>query len=374
MTNLPEGIDKLFDVTKGKLFFEKCAGFFGPLLCQLEFKWTWDIDTAAISHDTLYWNPDFFMSIDPKTRVTVLAHEIKHNADLDGVRVGNRDPELWNEAADHAINLFLQEHGYYMDGFPYLMNPKYKGWAREDIYDDLLKKSEAGGGTKPKPNPMGKDIIPTKKEDASKAIANVVAAAQTARMTNKAGDIPGDTALVLDKFLFPKLPWNVLLHNFFTAMVQDDRSYARPSRRHEEIIMPGNMGRSGLEHLIYFIDISGSTTDEQVHQANSEIKYIQEDLEPEKLTVVTFDTKVCDEFHFERGEAYDGIKVHGRGGTSLAPVYAYAKKNQATAMVILTDLEVRFPPDPGIPIIFVCVDNPNKTVPYGTVVHMDTTT
>lgn len=372
MIPLPDGIDKLYDITKGQLFLKKAAGFFGPLLCQLEFRWTRDIQTAAISHDTLYWNPEFFMSRDAQTRVTILAHEIKHNADLDGLRQGNRDHDLYNQAADHAINLFLQEHGYYMGGFPFLMDPKYKGWAREDIYDDLLKKQEKGGSI-PK-NQLGNDIMPISAKDKTIAIANVVAAVQSARMSNAAGSIPGDTLLVLDKYLHPKLPWNVLLHNFFNAMVESERSYTRPSRREVgDFVMPGSLGRCGLEHLCYALDISGSVTDEQVELCNNEVHFIQEDLEPEKLTLFTFDEVIHDVFEFERGDPYEKITVEGRGGTSLYPVYKFAKDRNATALVILTDLHVEIPPDPGIPIIFVCVDNPRGTVPYGVVVHMDTT-
>ena len=374
MNAMLSDIDTLFDKTKGKLFFKKRAGFYGTLLCRLNFVWTRDpeIDTAAISSTTLYWNPDFFMSIDPETRITVLAHEIEHNARMHGARMGNRCPDVWNQAGDHAINLELEQNGYYMGGFPYLMDHKYIGWATEDIYDDLMK---AGG----KPMPiagLGRDVIKTPEKDIPKHIATVLGAVESVRMSGVtgAGDIPGEVSLVLDQFLNAKLPWGTLLFNFFNAMVDHEISYARPSRRFDEIIMPGNTGRNGLEHLIYAIDISGSTTDEQVEQSNNEVRHIQEVLEPEKLTLSTFDTKVCDEFFFERGEAYEGITVNGRGGTKLEPVYEYARKHEATALVILTDLDVHIPPDPGIPIIFVCVDNPVATVPYGVVVHLDTTT
>lgn len=372
MTPLPANIDKLFDLTKGQLFFQYGAGFFGPLLCQLEFQWNRAIDTARVNAKMLQWNPDFFMKLDKKTRVTVLVHEIKHVADLDGARMGNRDPDLWNIACDHAINLFLKEHGFYMDGFPYLMDPKYKGWTKEDIYDDLVKTMKGNGGTKPK-NELGNDIEPISKQEVPAAVATVLAAVQTARMSGKPGAIPGDTLLVLDQYLNPTLPWEQLLANFFNSLVENERSYARPSRRHDDPILPGMTGRNGLDHLVYALDISGSVTDEQVALCNSEVQHIQEDLAPEKLTLITFDTKIQDEYHFERGDAYNKIEVHGRGGTRLEPVYAYAKKHEATAIVILTDLYVNIPPDPGIPIIFVCVDNPSGTVPYGVVVHMDTT-
>lgn len=369
---LPD-IDALYEKTKGNLFFKKRAGFYGSLLCRLNFEWTRDhgIDTAAISSTTLYWNPDFFMSIDKETRITVLAHEIEHNARMHGARMGNRCPDVWNQAGDHAINLDLEAHGYYMGGFPYLMDHKYIGWATEDIYDDLMK-----GGGKPMPIAgLGRDVIKTPEKDIPKHVATVLGAVESVRMSGRSapGNIPGEVSLVLDNFLNAKLPWHTLLFNFFNAMVDQDISYARPNRRYDEIIMPGNIGRSGLDHLIYAIDISGSTTDEQVEQSNNEVRHIQEDLEPEKLTLITFDTKICDEFFFERGESYEGITVHGRGGTRLEPVYEYARKHEATALVILTDLKVHIPPDPKIPIIFVCVDNPTATVPYGVVVHLDTT-
>lgn len=366
MNALAPNIDTLFSKTKGQLFFKKRAGFLGPLLGKLTHVWTTDMATAAISASKLYWNPDFFMRLDADTRVTVLAHELEHNARLHGPRMGNRDPEIWNIAGDHVINLDLKAHGYYMDGFPFVMNDKYIGWSTEQVYDDLINQK----GKLPKPD-LGFDIMPCDAEDQITMVTNVVAAASIARMSGKPGDIPGETEQVIDEFLNPKLHWGVLLARFFNELTNQEYSYARPNRRYEDPILPGLTGYNGLEHLIYYLDISGSIEDEHIVRFNSEVKCVKERFEPEKLTLVTFDTEIQDEYVFEKDDPFEKIVVTGRGGTDLRDVFDHAKKHMPSAIIIFTDLEVRIPPNPGIPIIWVCIDNPEATVPYGQLIHID---
>lgn len=362
-----QDIDALFQKTKGQLFYHKTAGFLGRLLAQVSFQWMDgpDMPTAAISTKTLYWNPEFFLSLTPSTRVTVLAHELWHNGSLHGPRMGNRCPDIWNQAADHMINLRLQEDGYDMSGFPYLMDPRFTGMATEDIYDILV--SEGG---KPMERPMSSDIMPCDKSDVHDAVGKVVAAVTAAKIGGGAGSIPGEITVALDNFLNPKLPWEALLFNFFNEMTTDEYSYSRPNRRYEDPIMPGKSGFNGLEHLIYYLDISGSVSDEQILRFNSEVKFIKEELTPELLTLVTFDTDIRDEYNFEREDPFEKIVVTGRGGTCLECVMEHAKKHQPTAMVVFSDLEVDIPPDPGVPIIWVCIDNQSIKVPYGRLIHI----
>ena len=365
-SELPEGIDDLFNKTKGGLFYKKSAGFLGPLLAKLKMVWTMDMPTAAIGAKTLYWNPEFFMSLDKDTRVTVLAHELWHNAYLHGLRLNQRCPDVWNVAADHVINLMLQDHGYFMDGFPYLMDPQYRGMSTDQIYDLLNKPN----GMPSAPNTLGQDVLPISGADINDAIADVVSAAHTARITGSPGDIPGEITLTIDQFLNPKLPWETILFNFFNALTSQEYSFTRPNRRYCDPIMPGITGRNGLEHLIYYLDISGSITDEHILRFNSEVKFIQDVLEPEMLTLVTFDTEIQDEYNFEKGDPFEKIVVTGRGGTDLTEVFEHATKLQPTAMVIFTDMEVDIPEDPGIPLIWVCVDSPTTTAPYGQIIHL----
>lgn len=368
---MTENIETLFQKTKGGLFIQRGSGFLGTLLCKVEMRWSDKISTAAISSRTLYWNPDFFLRMDPETRITILAHELYHNGFLHGARIGERDKEIWNLAADHVINNLLQDHGYYMGGFPYVMDPKYKQWATEDVYDDLVKELPKGGSTAGQilEGSLGQDIQPMAEGDREKAIADVISATSTARITNS-GDMPGEIAFTIDKFLNPKLPWETILFNFFNALTTEEYSYTRPNRRYEDPILPGRTSRNGLEHLIYYLDISGSVSDEEILRFNSEVKYIKETLEPEKLTLVTFDTQIHEEYVFERDDPFEKIVVTGRGGTDLHDVFKHAQRNNPTAMIVFSDLYVEIPKNPMVPIIWVCVDNPERTVPYGQLIHI----
>lgn len=224
---------------------------------------------------------------------------------------------------------------------------------------------------------MEGDILPTEAEDVATAIANVVGAVTTANMTRSSsslpGTIPGEITLILEAFLHPKLPWEKLLFRFFNSLVDHEYSYAKPNRRYQDPIMRGATGRNGLDHLMYFVDISGSITDEQILAMNSEVKFIQEELRPERLSLITFDTELHDFYEFAREDAFEKITIEGRGGTSLDKVFAHALKESPTAVVIFTDLYVAIPEEPlPMPILWVCTDRIEATVPYGQLIHLDT--
>lgn len=289
--------NKQLDRVKGKLFFKKGAGFLGPLLCKLNFHWTMDVPTAAVDGINLWWNPVFFNSLDEETQITILAHELWHIAYLHCVRGIGLEQDRYNIAADHVINLMLEEHGYYMDGFPYYRNKKYSKWSTEQVYDDLPPDPSGGGGG------IGSDIVPgdsISDQAANDALSAVVGAATIARMTNKAGDIPGEVSLSIEHFLRPVLPWETLLRNFFNDLSEPERTFRRRNRRYNHMYLPGEAEITGLEHLMYGLDISGSISDENILRFNSEVKYIKEEFQPELLTLLTFDTHIRDEYVFEK--------------------------------------------------------------------------
>lgn len=371
MSYSEQELEQAFEKTKGNLLFKKMSGFLAVILCNVDFHWDKNIPTACTNGEFLKWNPDFFMNLDKETRITVLAHELWHIAFMHMVRGLGLDPETFNIAADHVINLMLKEHGYYMGGFPYYMDSKYINWSTEQVYDDLLNN--------PKPkisNGLGSDIEYKNGSDKemeqykNNIVGKVISAATVARITNQAGDIPGEITNVIDKFLNPQLPWELLLQNFFNDMTDLEYSYRRPNRRYDDPIMPGMAGITGLEHLMYGIDISGSVSDKDILIFNSEVKHIKEEFNPEKLTLVTFDVKIRNTYEFDRNESFEKIVVTGRGGTSLYPLFKLAKQEQPSCLVVFTDLYVDIPPDPQIPVLWICSNNPSVKVPYGNLIHL----
>lgn len=86
--------------------------FFASLLLSMPMVETTEIPTAATDMKTLYVNPAFVDSIDDKTLLFVLAHEIMHTALQHGLRKQTRVPLRWNVACDYSINMTLKDSGF----------------------------------------------------------------------------------------------------------------------------------------------------------------------------------------------------------------------------------------------------------------------
>lgn len=391
-----EVLDRLLDRTKGQLFFKKGAGFLGSLLCDHRFVWDTDCDTAWCNGTTIGWNPQFFFWLTVEERVTVLAHELWHTGFDHMARLIDRCPDVWNKAADFVINWMLKLHGFVFGEKLMSLKPcldsQYADMSTEQVYD-LLPKPPG----QPNPqcqDPNGKPLSGNQPQQGSdtpglsgdlrspdtsagaegskeKRMSRLVKARQASMRAKEAGIVPGETELIIEEFLNPILPWDVLLMDWHTAFSQDDYSMARPNRRYEDIYLPCLMANNGLEHLIYYIDVSGSITDGTILRCNSEIKYIHDSLRPKRMTVVTFDTEIQDEYEFTDEDDFSKIVIHGRGGTDLNPVRRHIIKHMPTGAVIFSDLHVTpMTPDPKVPILWVIVGNRKTKPAFGQVAHI----
>jgi len=386
--------------TKVRMFLHKNAGFLGSLMSSHSYEWSDIIMTADNNGSRIRWNPWFFWSLSPETRVTVLAHELWHTAYDHMGRFMDHDPEDFNKAADFVINIDLADSGYSFVGIEWgCLDPRFRGMHTQEVYDIIHvpkppppggsgamepMESDGGDGTSPEdimanaekhrgqPIPAN-DLAPPEpgQEAEIERKTKVVKAIQVAQMSDQAGSLPGEVTLILDKFLNPVLPWPQLLKRWFSEMSRDDYSWARPNRRYENIYLPHISGNNGLEHLMFFYDISGSVTDEQIYFANSEVKHIFNTYRPKRLTLVTFDDGIRDVYEFAQDGKFKDIKVIGRGGTSLDPVRAYIKKRKPTGVVIFSDLYCTPMGDnPGPPILWVVLDNKSASVRFGKKVHV----
>lgn len=357
------------DKTKSQVFLDpKRATFFGSLMCSLDFAWDETIDTAATDGVSLWWNPHFFLGLKPEVRKTVLMHELWHPARLHIIRRGDRDPRLWNVACDHRINLDLEAEGYSFEGVEdCFKDPKYWGWAEEDIYDDLVKES-----FEPPPD-YQPDIREGSKNGAARSLNNVVRAVHQAKLSGGAGTIPGDIETILKKFLAPVVPWEQLLHQFMHDLIEEGYSWRRPNRRFPSIYLPSRyMDEGRLEHLIYYEDVSGSISGQDALRFNSEVKHVKDTYRPKKMTLVQFDTVIQQELVLEEGDPFEEIKIVGRGGTCLRCVREHILQHRPTAAIIFSDLECE-PMEPlgfDLPVIWVAIRARGAKVPFGKLIHI----
>lgn len=384
-------LDKELDRVKTKVFLGSNAAFLGPLMCSVNFVWTEDIMTVQTNGIRLYWNPHWFLKLPFETRVTVLLHELWHIALLHMLRRGTRDPEVWNYACDICINNMLKLQGYSFEGTRPWIDAAYGTQSAEEIYDGLYQMpnlsiygqfvwghkelDEEGQLT----GDLADILEPEEGESTEQhGIINKVVQAATAAKLAGVGEtgMPDEVETMLKRFLQPKLPWELLLNQFFQALSGQDYSWARPNRRYRDMYLPSlQEDESGLEHLIYYLDVSGSVSDGEVVRFNSEVKYIKETFNPHRLTLVLFDDRIQREYDFYEEDEFDEVVIVGRGGTNLAPVREHMLEHRPTAAVIFSDLCCTpmepLPPGITIPTIWVGVNaRPNSEVHFGKLVHI----
>jgi predicted metal-dependent peptidase len=383
-------LDRELDKVKTSVFLGNNAAFLGSIMSSMSFHWDERIKTACTNGIELRWNPRFFMSRSRSFNKAVLVHELWHPALMHMIRLGDRDPEIWNIAADIAINNPMVKEGYSFEDFPAWIDHKYDNWSSEQIYDDLIKQrdeilqkfqiqwlqpGEDFGGEGgmfdielPGAGETQKGLVHT--------IINNVVAAQNAAIMAGCGKLPGEVEVTLKKFLAPKLPWERLLDQFFNELDNKDYSLSRPNRRYQDVYMSSLIDdNDGLDHLAYFLDVSGSVTDDMIIRFHSEFKHVKDKYRPKKMTMLQFDTIIQKEDVFEQEDPFEETHVIGRGGTCLVCVRDWIVEHKPTAAVIFTDLQVSpmEPLRPGemIPIIWVGLNaDTSHKPPHGTVIHI----
>lgn len=404
MDNKQVDIEQELDRTKSAVFLGNNAAFLGSILCSMEFEWNSQIQTARTNGLSVQWNPDWFLELTPDERKTVLLHELWHAARLHAVRKGTRDNELWNKACNIRINNDLYREGYvfgehledcFMDA-SYDIDSEHLA-SEEAIYDALQQEQEEenqnnNGGSDSNSddgeNPQEEKDSPSNGEDFNndleessevspqqqqQLVNTVVNAIQQANMNKSSGTIPGEITEFIDQFLKPVIPWQTLLMRYMTDLMEETWTWQKPNRRFQDIYMPSRIPDEGrLEHLVYFLDVSGSITSEEIIRFFSEVKYIQETLNPKKLTLIQFDTHIRKITELKEDEPFKGFEIIGRGGTSLKEVHDYIVEIKPTAAVIFSDLYCPMMEEiKNIPIIWAIIDNPDYNPPFGKSIHIE---
>lgn len=359
-------LNYILDKTKTQILLGKQAGFFGSILCSLEFVWTDTVRYAATDGIHIYINTDWWLTLEMDTRVFVLNHELEHIARLHPLRQNGRDIGPWNRACDAVINVFRIRAGDSIVGVEWIINrPEFADMAEEEVYEILLKEGSKDDDFD--------DMLPPVPSNAPKIMNNVIRAAQQAKIMGKKEDVPGYVEVLVQRFMEPKIQWEVVLREWCTELIQGGTTWSRPSRRHTTMYLPSRDTEADtLDHLMYFFDTSASITDEMVMRFNSEVRYIMETMSPKKLTLVQFDTQIRDVKVFEAGDEFEVTDVHGRGNTSMDCVVKMINETEPTAVIVFSDMECEPMPKPDhdVPIIWVIIDNPDFKPEFGTSIHI----
>jgi predicted metal-dependent peptidase len=126
--------------------------FFGVLATRLVIVPDWNCETAATDGVRLLVNPGYIAGLPDLKLAGLIAHEVLHCSNRHFDRLGDREFDLANMAADYAINPLVLAAGLELpDGL--LIDARFYGWAFEEIYSQLLQERDS----KPQPQPEQSD-------------------------------------------------------------------------------------------------------------------------------------------------------------------------------------------------------------------------
>jgi len=321
------------------------------------------------------------------------------------------DPELANTAMDHAVNniiIALKGYGEWIK-LPKggVCDPRFKDWSVRQIYDYLKSgkphqpNSPLPQGTPQRGNGQeqgqgsGQSSVSGQHEtvtiggetfelgsmdehtpytgsaeDAKKLSRDVNEALHQGGML--AGRMSAKVPRAIAESMELEVDWRAETNEFVTEMARgrDELSFQRLNRRRliDDIIAPSAFDET-LDELIWSIDTSGSITNEMLSEAGGQLASICEVVQPKRVRVLWWDTRVHGEQVFT--DNYDNLrkllKPVGGGGTRIGCVSEYINENQleANCMVVVTDgyLEGSIQWDTTVPSLWLVTRNKNLQVP-----------
>ena len=339
--------------------------FFGNLATRLKIQACDDwCMTAATDGRNLYYNTQFFNAMSNKEIEFVIAHEILHCVYDHLGRRNERNPMLYNIAADYIVNNLLVrdrigEKPKIVDCF---QDFKYEGWTSEEVYDSLFDEAKKNGeeflkqlgemldqhldlegdGTE-EGNSDGKNGPPKySKEELDQIRDEMKEAMINAAQTAGAGNVPAGIQRLIKEMTEPKMNWRELLRQQIQSTIKSDYTFMRPSRKgwHTGAILPGQNFEDTIDICIS-LDMSGSIGNEQGADFLGEIKGIMEEYKDYNIKVWCFDTAVYNEADFsaDGGEDLSDYEIMGGGGTDFMANWTYMKENdiQPKKFIMFTD-------------------------------------
>ena len=380
--------------------------FFGNMATRLKVQNCDDwCPTAATDGRNLYYNTQFFNALSNKEIEFVIAHEIMHCVFDHLTRREDRNPLLYNIAADYIVNntLVRDRIGEIPKLVPCYQDFKYTDWTSEEVYDDLFKQAEEEGeeflkelgelldehidwesdpedgeGKEDKESKSKRPVY--SKEELKKIRDEVKESMMQSAQAAGAGNVPGDVQRMIKELTEPKMNWRELLRQQIQSTIRNDFTFQRPSRKgwHTGAVLPGQNFDDTIDICIG-LDVSGSIRDEQLKDFLSEIKGIMEEYKDFNITLWCFDTEVSGEDTFSSDDARDLLdyEITGGGGTDFDANFNYMKEHdiQPKKFIMFTD---GYPwgswgDDSYCDTIFVIHSNHDKNLeaPFGVTVHYE---
>ena len=348
--------------------------FFGNMATRLRIVSADDwLPTAAVDGRNLYFNTQFFNAMSNKEIEFVIAHEILHCVFDHLGRREERNPMLYNIAADYIVNNLLVRDriGTKPKIVDCYQDFKYDKWTSEEVYDDLFDQAKKNGeeflkqlgemldehldmeddgeGTNDngeEKDSNGNNVSKRKpkfsKEELKKIKDEIKEGMIQAAQSAGAGNVPSEIQRMIKELTEPKMNWRELLRQQIQSTIRNDYTFARPSRKawHTGAILPG-MNFEDTIDICISLDMSGSIGDDQAKDFLSEIKGIMDEYKDYNIKLWCFDTAVYNEqdFSADGADSLTDYEIYGGGGTDFDVNWTYMKEQdiQPKKFIMFTD-------------------------------------
>jgi predicted metal-dependent peptidase len=386
-------IDKLTTARVGLLLK---APFFGNMATRMRLidSSDWCMTAATNGRDFMY-NKKFVEKLSVKKLEFLFAHEICHAIFDHFGRCGSRDRQLANIAQDYAVNQILVDEriGEKITEVKICYDPKYRGLAWEEIYDELYEKAEkisipdllkqlgdllddhinedgSGPGKEGEEGKGGKPGI--SKEDLQKIRDEIKEAMIQSASAAGAGKVPAGIQRLIKDMTEPKISWRQLIRQEIQSIIRNDYSFQRPNRKsmHSGAILPGMRQDTTIDVAIA-IDMSGSIGTEDASTFLSEVKGIMDQYEDFKIHLWCFDTEIYNYVQITQDNSMDLLdyEPQGGGGTDFEVNFQFMLDEgiEAKKFIMFTD---GYPcgtwgPDDQVDTIFIVKGNTAAEAPFG---------
>ena len=388
--------------------------FFGNMATRLRILAADDwLPTAAVDGRNLYFNTQFFNAMSNKEIEFVVAHEILHMVFDHLGRRDDRNPMLYNIAADYIVNNLLVrdrigEKPKIVDCF---QDFKYDGWTSEEVYDELFEEAKKNGeefmkqleqmgemldehldnegdgegeeGEEEKDskgNTVSKKPAKYSKEEMKKIKDEIKEATINAAQAAGAGNTPAGVQRMIKELTEPKMNWRELLRQQIQSTIRSDYTFSRPSRKgwHTGAVLPG-MNFAETIDICIALDMSGSIGNAQAEDFLGEVKGIMDEYKDYNIKIWCFDTEVYgeDDFSADDGREITDYEIKGGGGTDFMANWRYMHENdiQPKKFLMFTDGYAwdSWGEDDYCDTVFVIHSHHDKNLqaPFGITAHYD---
>ena len=385
--------------------------FFGNMATRLRILAADDwLPTAAVDGRNLYFNTQFFNAMNNKEIEFVVAHEILHMVFDHLGRRDDRNPMLYNIAADYIVNntLVRDRIGTTPSIVDCFQDFKYEGWTSEEVYDELFKEAEKNGqeflkqlgemldehldddgdggseegeeGQDGKGNNVSKSRPKYSKEEIKKIKDEIKESMINAAQAAGAGNTPAGVQRMIKELTEPKMNWRELLRQQIQSTIKSDYTFSRPNRKgwHTGAVLPG-MNFAETIDICIALDMSGSIGNAQAADFLGEVKGIMDEYKDYNIKIWCFDTEVYneDDFTADDGRDLTEYEIHGGGGTDFMANWRYMRENdiQPKKFLMFTDGYAwdSWGEDDYCDTVFVIHSHHDKNLqaPFGTTAHYE---